>query len=337
MSLSEEIEIIKNIVKNNEENIKKYEKEIKEYETLTSKIQDELWGLFLILFVVIPFVFMSFSFLILLDDYYFLLIDFLLFTIMLFLYFYAKRKEQELNNIRERIRVLRFKKNKLEQEIKEKINFLKSKKYELEQELTKLEHELFELEQKKKGLYKFISITGRVLWGTPKQIKEWIEVELDMKNNFKKLNPYQFEKYIAQLFKAMGYEVKLTSKVADFGADIIAKKEKETIVIQVKKYKIDHKVGAKDVQSLMASIWKYKANKAIFITTSYFTRQAYEQIEGAPVELWDRDKLFDMIEKYILKIAELDKNEFDIKKEEVNNKKAITLADLVRGVGFEPT
>lgn len=53
-------------------------------------------------------------------------------------------------------------------------------------------------------------------------------------------------------------------------------------------------------------MWKYKANKAIFVTTSDYSDYAYEQARGAPIELWNYEKLCNMIEKFILKIPNLE-------------------------------
>ena len=47
-------------------------------------------------------------------------------------------------------------------------------------------------------------------------------------------------------------------------------------------------------------MWHYGANKAIIVTTSDFTKLAYKQAREAPIELWNRYKLYKMIERYIL-------------------------------------
>ena len=163
-----------------------------------------------------------------------------------------------------------------------------------------LRREVFEREQRTKGLKKFIDRYGQKRWGTPKQVKEWKILDIDLRNNFARLSPYEFEELIAKLFEKMNYRVKLTSKTADYGADIIARKREDTFVIQVKKYAEGNKIGAVEVQQLLGSMWKYKANKAIFVTTSTYTRSAIRQTEGAPIELWDGKKLYKLfIEKYL--------------------------------------
>ncbi|RLG91395.1 MAG: hypothetical protein DRO36_04320 [Candidatus Hecatellales archaeon] len=106
----------------------------------------------------------------------------------------------------------------------------------------------FEAEQKAKGLVKFVDRHCKVVWGTPKQVEEWKKIDMLLQNNFESLSPREFEEFIAKLFRAMGYQVKLTPYVKDMGADILAKNEKDTILIQVKKYSVGHNVSNKEVQ-----------------------------------------------------------------------------------------
>jgi len=155
----------------------------------------------------------------------------------------------------------------------------------------------FEEEQRAKGLVKF-----KDQWGTPEQVKRWREIDIGLENNFADYSPYEFEEFIAKLFRKMGYSVETTSKSKDFGADIIAKKDDETVAIQVKKNAVGNNVGAPVIQQTLGSMWKFKADKSIVITTSDFTVQAEEQARGAPVELWNRKILEGMVRKYFIDI-----------------------------------
>lgn len=112
------------------------------------------------------------------------------------------------------------------------------------------------------------------------------------------LTPYEFEHYIAQIFNKKGYKTKVTSLSRDYGVDIIAKNKTETIAIQVKKYN-KTSVGNKDVQRLLGAMQmnKIKANRSILITTSWFTKNAYEQARGCQIELWGGKKLSKVISK----------------------------------------
>lgn len=171
----------------------------------------------------------------------------------------------------------------------------------LQEEQNRRDRIKFLIEQKVKGLVCFVDRLGRERWGSPEQVKEWKIVDIDMRNNFVKLSPWQFEKLVATLLGKMGYQTQLTPKTADFGADIIAVKGGDRVVVQVKKYNYSNKVGNQSIQRLLGSMFKYKANKAIFVTTSDFTDYAYQQATGAPIELWNHNKLCEKIEEYILK------------------------------------
>ena len=156
------------------------------------------------------------------------------------------------------------------------------------------------------GYWKFNEGSGTVAYDSSEFNNIGIlEIALDIRNNFAKFKPREFEKLIAQLFQKMGYKVKLTPEKADYGADIIAEKDKERIVIEVKKWKRKNHVGDLEVRSLIGSMPYFNATKAIFITTSDFTERAREQARGAQdrgihIELWNGYTLRRMIEKYFI-------------------------------------
>ena len=145
------------------------------------------------------------------------------------------------------------------------------------------------------GLVKY-----RGKWGTPEEVKRWKEVDVGLSNNFAHLSPYQFEEFIVKLFQKMGYQARKTPNVGDFGADIIATKGEETILIEVKKYSEGHNVTPKEVQRTLGAMWKYKADKAVFITTSDFTVRAKELEKDAPIELWNKRILHKIVRKYFI-------------------------------------
>jgi len=192
-------------------------------------------------------------------------------------------------------------KSKKEKGMKLKEQQENQKKEEEKKRVKQEEKGKFDKEQEEKGLVKFIDKTGEEHWGKPKEIEELKEIDSGLRDNFTSMNHFEFEEFIGELFKKMGYEVKVTKKTGDYGIDVVATKGEEIIAIQVKKYAAGHHVGAPDVQNTLGSMHKYKATKAIIITTSNFTVQAEEQAKEAPIELWNKRILHDMVIKYFIK------------------------------------
>jgi len=173
------------------------------------------------------------------------------------------------------------------------------KDYRKAKELAYLANELakeyYEKQQRAKGLVKY---RGR--WAKPEQVKKWKEIEIGLSNNFANLSPYQFENFIAKLFQKMGYTTGVTSKTGDFGADILAKLGDKKVLIEVKKYSKGNLVTPKEVQRTLGALWKHKADKAVFITTSDFTVRAKGLEKEAPIELWDKEILHKMVRKHFI-------------------------------------
>lgn len=116
------------------------------------------------------------------------------------------------------------------------------------------------------------------------------EVDLDF------MSGYEFEQFLGNLFKKMGYNVINTKLSGDQGADLIVERFGEKTVVQAKNY--SGSVGNKAIQEALTAREYYKCNKAIVVTTSYFTRQAIDAAKKTKVELWDRNKLDEVITRY---------------------------------------
>lgn len=92
------------------------------------------------------------------------------------------------------------------------------------------------------------------------------------------LTARQFEEFIADLWKRMGWVVELTKKTRDGGADIIAVRDDTgtplKVLIEAKRYSPDRPVSVGIVRQLFAVKETRGANKAVLATTSYFTSDA---------------------------------------------------------------
>lgn len=115
----------------------------------------------------------------------------------------------------------------------------------------------------------------------------------------------EFEKYIGNLFSKLGYTSVVTKASQDSGGDVLAQKDGKIFIIQCKNY--SSSVGNKAVQEVYAAKGIYKADVAIVITNNYYTEQAHREANALNVELWDRNKLTELIRlSYDFNIQNLD-------------------------------
>lgn len=124
-----------------------------------------------------------------------------------------------------------------------------------------------------------------------KSPKQFITLE-----DIDKFSGYEFEEFLKNLFVKMGYIAKNTSLSGDQGADLIIEKFGEKTVVQAKRYA--EKVGNKAIQEVVASIAHYNAKKGIVVTNCVFTNSAIELANSNNVNLIDRTKLHELIQKY---------------------------------------
>lgn len=131
----------------------------------------------------------------------------------------------------------------------------------------------------------------RILNGHMQQEKEFIKNSLDYSNIS---NGYEFETFVANLYKLLGYEVlEVTSKSGDQGADVIIEKDNIKFAIQVKYY--NEPVGNKAVQEVVAGKNFYKTDRAMVVTNSTFTQQAKALANANDVILVDGARLTQLI------------------------------------------
>jgi len=98
-----------------------------------------------------------------------------------------------------------------------------------------------------------------------------------------------FERLLADRFRASGWRVTMTPKDSDYGADLILERRSDKVAVQAKRY--TSTVGISAVQQVIGAIHHYKASRGMVVTNSHFTPNAIELAASADVELWDRDAL----------------------------------------------
>lgn len=118
------------------------------------------------------------------------------------------------------------------------------------------------------------------------------------------LTPTQFENYIEELFRSLGYKTKTVGGRSDGGVDAEAEKDGVVHYIQCKKY-ITSKVPVSAVRDFYGAIAdRVDGGKGYFITTNIFTLDAEKFAADKPIELVDKFKLMDYMQMANVEIPE---------------------------------
>jgi hypothetical protein len=118
------------------------------------------------------------------------------------------------------------------------------------------------------------------------------------------LTPRRFEELIAAILKDLGFDTELTPATRDGGRDIYAYVRNAVtsflMFVECKKWASNCKVGIDVVQRVHGAAKAGGADKAMIVTTSFFTRPAHQErrrIEKE-LELADYEKLKAWLERY---------------------------------------
>lgn len=114
------------------------------------------------------------------------------------------------------------------------------------------------------------------------------------------IDPYDFEEFVAELWRRKGWNAEVSSGGSDRGVDVVASKEypyRQKALIQVKRYSDDNKVGSPEIQQY-ASLRQQRSgvDKAIVVTSNQFTGQARELARQLNVKLVDGYRLAQMVD-----------------------------------------
>lgn len=107
------------------------------------------------------------------------------------------------------------------------------------------------------------------------------------------LSPREFEVYIGDLFRHLGYEVEVTQYVNDKGIDIFMYKDNIKYGVQCKRYK--GTVGSPEIQSFIGALNHAKADKGYFVTTGMFSFEAEKMAAEHPIKLFNRIELSTLV------------------------------------------
>lgn len=141
--------------------------------------------------------------------------------------------------------------------------------------------------------------------------KKWRD-DRDLLTWLRGLSPKEFEDYIAELFRRLGYKTYSVGGPNDGGIDVIAEKDGIKHYVQCKKYFNKREVRVGEVRDFYGALADRLADgKGYFITTNKFTLQAEKFAEDKPIELIDSNRLL----KYIRLAGPEQKDEREKKKE----------------------
>ena len=127
----------------------------------------------------------------------------------------------------------------------------------------------------------------------PPKIRNYRNISIE---EIDKMDGIEFELVLQTLFQKMGYNVELTSHTNDMGADLILSKYGERISVQAKNWSAN--VGNSAIQEVVTSLKVYKTQRGMVITSSDFTNQAKTLVHHNHVELWNREKLIETLNRY---------------------------------------
>lgn len=116
------------------------------------------------------------------------------------------------------------------------------------------------------------------------------------------MSGYDFEDFLSKLFTTIGYDVQVTKRSSDQGADLFAEKFGKKVVIQAKNYRDN--VGNAAIQQVLAAKTFYRCDDAMVVTNSFFTPSAKELAESGSVRLINRKELQKYLDEYNQTILE---------------------------------
>lgn len=135
------------------------------------------------------------------------------------------------------------------------------------------------------------------------------ESKQQLKQKLQRLDSYQFEKLIADIWDAQGYDTSVRQASRDRGVDVeavIKNPIKQRLFIQAKRHKEGNKIGSQKIRNY-ATLYQQDdtVDLVVVVTTSTFTEEAVRLA-------WDLDvKIIDW-EGVMRKIVETDNSPFDI-------------------------
>jgi hypothetical protein len=118
------------------------------------------------------------------------------------------------------------------------------------------------------------------------------------------IDPYEFEKLVAELWESNGYDTNVRSKSNDKAIDIDAERGGRTEKIQVKRYTKNNKIGSNEVRNYATIYQQTNANSVALVTSGEVTDPAREVAQDLGVNLTDGKELVQQLESSSVDISD---------------------------------
>ena len=120
------------------------------------------------------------------------------------------------------------------------------------------------------------------------------KIEANTLEEMQKLSASEFERLVAETYRAQGHQVEIVGATGDHGIDLVIHTRKgETWLVQCKKY--HGKVGEPVIRDFYGALRAANADAGAVVTTGYITSQARLWAEGKPIFLYDGEEFLDVI------------------------------------------
>lgn len=112
--------------------------------------------------------------------------------------------------------------------------------------------------------------------------------------NIDSLSGVEFETFIANYFKYLGFKITITPTTGDNGVDIIAKRNGFSLGIQAKLY-YKHNISNSAIQEVFSGKSYYKCDYAMVVTNWTFSKPAQKLAKELKVAIIDREMLSNLL------------------------------------------
>ena len=137
-------------------------------------------------------------------------------------------------------------------------------------EKQKFIEKLIKLESEKELLLKNHTLLSLEL---KKRIIKKLNTEIQF---LRKIDPFEFEEVVANMYSSLGFTTEVTSKTNDEGKDIILKKNGEITYVECKRFGKGTNVSRPVLQKLYGVMVADDIKNGIIVTTSGFTKECIE-------------------------------------------------------------